>query len=128
MQMKPYLIGQGIFSFVDGLFPCSSPQVLSSDASSTSVTFGFGINQAFLTWKQQDQLILSALISSLSMDVLHFVVDCLTSVSVWSTLEHPLLHHPTLRLCNYMTLFKIFVKVMILSPFMCRKLRDYLMN
>jgi hypothetical protein len=110
------------------LFPCSSPQVLSSDASSTSVTFGFGINQAFLTWKQQDQLILSALLSSLSMDVLHLVVDCLTSVSVWSTLEHPLLHHPTLRLCNYMTLFKIFVKVMILSPFMCRKLRDYLMN
>jgi hypothetical protein len=128
MQMKPYLIDQGIFSFFDGSFPCPSPQVLSSDASATSVIFGFGINQAFLTWKQQNQLILGALLSSLSMDVLHLVVDCLTSVSVWSTLEHLLLHHPTLRLCNYMTLFKIFFKVMILSPFMCRKLRDYLIN
>lgn len=39
-----------------------------------------------------------------------------------------LLLHPILRLCNYMDPFKIFVKVMTLSPFICRKTRVYLMN
>jgi hypothetical protein len=51
MQMKPYLIGQGVFSFVDDSFPCPSPHVLPSDTFAASITFGSGINQAFLTWK-----------------------------------------------------------------------------
>ena len=73
MQMKPYLIGQGVFSFVDGSNPCPS-----SHAPTTATV---------LAWKQQDQLILSALLSSLSVEVLHLVVDCSTSASVWNTLE-----------------------------------------
>ncbi|KAJ6733370.1 hypothetical protein OIU74_005177 [Salix koriyanagi] len=59
MQMKPYLIGQGVFSFVDGSNPCPS-----SHAAATATV---------LAWKQQDQLILSALLSSLSVEVLHLV-------------------------------------------------------
>jgi hypothetical protein len=51
MQMKPYLIGQGVFSFVDDSFPCPSSHVLPSDTFDASITFGSGINQAFLTWK-----------------------------------------------------------------------------
>jgi late competence protein required for DNA uptake (superfamily II DNA/RNA helicase) len=43
----------------------------------------------FLSWKQQDQLILNALLSSFSIDVLHLVVDCPTTASVWSTLASP---------------------------------------
>jgi len=80
--MKPYLIGQSVFSFVDGFFSCPSPHVMSSDDSAASVIFGSGINQTFLLWKQQDQLILSALLSSLSMNVLYLMVDCLTFASV----------------------------------------------
>jgi len=49
MQMKPYLIGQSVFSFFDDSFPCPSPYVLPSDAFVASITFGSGINQAFLT-------------------------------------------------------------------------------
>jgi hypothetical protein len=48
------------------------------------------VNQSFLRWKQQDQLILSALLSSLSMDVLYLVVDYRTLHSVWCTLEQAL--------------------------------------
>jgi len=88
MQMKPYVICQGVFSFVDSSFPCPSPHVLLSDDSTASVTFGFGINQAFLSQKQQDQLILRALLSSFSMNILHLMVDCSTFASVWSTQEH----------------------------------------
>jgi hypothetical protein len=85
MQMKPYLLGQGVFHFVDGLVPCPPSHIFDSSAGSSSI-----INPSFLRWKQQDQLILSALLSSLSMDVLHLVVDCSTSHCVWHTLEKAL--------------------------------------
>jgi len=84
MQMKPYLLGQGVFGFVDGSNSCPSPHILVADGVSLQVS------QHFLHWKQQDQLILSALLSSLSMEVLHLVVDCPTSCSVWHTLEQTL--------------------------------------
>jgi len=87
MQMKSYLIGQGVFSFVDGSTPCPSSHDFFNTASAVSTTFNSGPCQVFLAWKQQDQLILSALLSSLSVEVLHLVVDCSTSASVWSTLE-----------------------------------------
>jgi len=71
MQMKPYLLGQRDFHFVDGLVSCpSSHDSDCSDGSSSA------INLYFLRWKQQDQLILSALLSSLSMEILYLVVDC----------------------------------------------------
>jgi hypothetical protein len=87
MQMKPYLIGQGVFSFVDGSTMCPSPH---SDVSATSPAFSSSFSLAFLTWKQQDQLILKSLLSSLSINILHLVVDCPTSASMWSTLERAL--------------------------------------
>ena len=84
MQMKPYLLGQGVFGFVDGSNSCPSPHILVADDVSLQVS------QHFLHWKQQDQLIRSALLSSLSMEVLHLVVDFPTSCSVWHTLEQAL--------------------------------------
>lgn len=117
MQMKPYLIGQGVFLFVDGSTPCPS-----SHASATSSC------SMVLAWKQQDQLILSALLSSLSVEVLHLVVDCSTSASVWSTLECALASHLTLGSCNYMVLFKTFDKVMTLSLSIYNVQRVYLMS
>jgi hypothetical protein len=73
MQMKPYLIGQGVFHFVDGSVSC--PPSLISDSSNDNGSSS-AINPFFLRCKQHDQLILNALLSSLSMDVLHLVVDC----------------------------------------------------
>ena len=79
--MKPFLLGQDVYSFVDGTSPCSTSYLESAAASSPS------INPAYLTWKQQDDLIMSALLSSLSVEVLHLVVDCNTSHDIWRTLE-----------------------------------------
>jgi len=84
MQMLPYLRGQGVFGFVDGSNTCPSTHVLAHDGISLQV------NPLFQTWKQQDQLILSALLSSLSMEVLHLVVGCQSSCSAWGTLERAL--------------------------------------
>jgi len=81
MQMLSYLLGQGVFGFVDGSNTCPSTHVLAYDDISLQV------NPLFQTWKQQDQLILSALLSSLSMEVLHLVVGYQSSCSAWGTLE-----------------------------------------
>jgi hypothetical protein len=70
MQMKPYLLGKGVFHFVDSSMTCHPSHVSDSSAGPAS-----RISPSFLRWKQQDQLILSALLSSLSVDVLHLVVD-----------------------------------------------------
>ena len=48
------------------------------------------VNPFFQTWKQQDQLILSALLSSLSMEVLHLVVGCQSFCSASGTLKRAL--------------------------------------
>ena len=85
MQMKPYLFGQGVFHFVDGSVLCPPSHIFDSSASSSSI-----INPSSFYWKQQDQLIVSALLSSLSVDVLHLVVDCSTSHCVWCILEKAL--------------------------------------
>jgi hypothetical protein len=81
MQMLSYLLGQGVVGFVDGSNTCPSSHVLAGYGISLQV------NPLFLRWKQQDQLILSALLSSLSMEVLHNVVGCQSSFSAWHTLE-----------------------------------------
>ena len=83
--MKPYLLGQGVFHFVDGSLPCPPSHMIDASTGSSSA-----ISPSFLRWQQQDQLILSALLSSLSVDVLHLVVDCSTSHCVWRTLEKAL--------------------------------------
>jgi hypothetical protein len=85
MQMKPYLLGQGVFHFVDGSMPCPPSHIFYNSVGSSSI-----ISPSFLRWKQQDQLILSALLSSLSVDVLHLVVNCSTSYCVWRTPEKAL--------------------------------------
>jgi len=84
MQMLLYLLGQGVFGFVDRSNTCPPSHVLARDGISLQV------NPLFLCWKQQGQLILSALLSSLSMKVLHLVVGCQSSYSAWRTLERAL--------------------------------------
>uniref|UniRef100_A0A2N9IF87 Retrotransposon gag domain-containing protein n=1 Tax=Fagus sylvatica TaxID=28930 RepID=A0A2N9IF87_FAGSY len=54
-------------------------------------------NPAHQAWLIQDQMILSALISSLSENVLAYVVKCTTSRDVWLTLERMFTAHSRAR-------------------------------
>ena len=83
-QIVPYIKGLHLFGFLDGTKP-APPQSITSQSSNgvgTVIT-----NPEFLQWHLQDQLILSALTSSLSESILTHVVKCLTSRDVWKTLE-----------------------------------------
>ncbi|XP_073266434.1 uncharacterized protein [Populus alba] len=67
MQMKPYLLGQGVYAFVDGSYPCPALYVATTETTTPA------INSFFLSWKQQDELIMSAFLSSLSTEILYLV-------------------------------------------------------
>jgi hypothetical protein len=54
MQIKLYLQGQGIYSFVDDSFPNPLSHIVSIYMVAPT------INPSFLLWKQQDHLIMSA--------------------------------------------------------------------
>uniref|UniRef100_A0A2N9HZY2 Reverse transcriptase Ty1/copia-type domain-containing protein n=1 Tax=Fagus sylvatica TaxID=28930 RepID=A0A2N9HZY2_FAGSY len=69
-QVVPYLRGQHLFQFVDGSFTIPQPIIIaSSDDASTTL-----INPEFTQWQLQDQIVLSALISSLSEKVIAHVI------------------------------------------------------
>ena len=82
-QVMPYLKGQHLFKFVDGSHPCPSQVVAFASTASAAVV----LNSEFTKWQLQGQLILSALISSLSEKVMTHVVKCTTSRDIWLTLE-----------------------------------------
>jgi len=115
MQMKSYLYGQGVFYFIDGFFPCPPHHVVVANDVSLYV------NNFFLRWKQQDQLVLSALLSSFSMDCYILLLIAKPHIVFGVLLNKPLLLYLTLVLYNFMVLFKIFNKVVIWSLYLCKK-------
>uniref|UniRef100_A0A2N9J7Y7 Uncharacterized protein n=1 Tax=Fagus sylvatica TaxID=28930 RepID=A0A2N9J7Y7_FAGSY len=77
-QIVPYLRGQHLFAFLDGSRPAPPPSLPTQLAEATALV----PNPEFQAWHLQDQLILSALISSLSKNILAHVVKCSTSHDV----------------------------------------------
>ena len=93
-QIVPYLRGQHLFGFIEGT-QSPPPQFLPS-----TTEFSQQPNPAFLQCHAQDQLILSALIPSLSETILAHVVKCSTSFEVWTTLERMFTAHSRARSMN----------------------------
>jgi len=82
----------------------------------------------FFSLEQQDQLILSALLSSLSMDVLHLVVDCQTLHSFWCTFEQVLASPPNSRFMQLHNPFQDLRQGDDLVTKFIKKSRYYLMS
>uniref|UniRef100_A0A2N9EJB6 Reverse transcriptase Ty1/copia-type domain-containing protein n=2 Tax=Fagus sylvatica TaxID=28930 RepID=A0A2N9EJB6_FAGSY len=95
-QIIPYLKGQHLFGFVDGT-ETPPPEFLPLTTTEPNHSLP---NPGFLFWQSQDQLILSALIYSLSENILAYVVKCSTSHEVWTTLERMFTAHSWARTMN----------------------------
>ena len=95
-QIIPYLRGQHLFGFLDGSRPTppQTPTVPAADISTPQP------NADYQAWLVQDQMILSALISSLTKNILAYVVKCTTSREVWLTLERMFTAHSRARIMN----------------------------
>ncbi|XP_019158332.1 PREDICTED: uncharacterized protein LOC109155057 [Ipomoea nil] len=89
-QLVPFLRGQNLMGFVDGSLPCPSSSLPTASLDATSSTV-FLQNLAFASWVQQDQAIMSMLISSFSKEVMHLAVGCRTSKEIYGILLNKLL-------------------------------------
>lgn len=74
-QILPFLKGHRLYGYIDGTISPPPPTVDGKP------------NLAYTDWALQDQLILSAINSSLTNNVLAQVLECTTSREVWNTLS-----------------------------------------
>jgi hypothetical protein len=96
-QIVPYLRGKRLFGFVDGIIYCPSP-TMPNPALATSQTTPTEIsNPNYITWTDQDQAVLSALVFSLSESILTHMVGLSTSREVWVALERMFTSHSSTR-------------------------------
>ena len=82
-QVVPYLKGQHLYGYLDGSTP-APPQSLTIESDGDVQVIQ---NPDFDHWYLQNQMILSAIISSLSKRILAHVVKFNTSRDVWQALE-----------------------------------------
>lgn len=73
----PYLRHHNLFRYIDGLIP--TPQLFDDSLTKQQALF--------TTWKQQDQVLMSILISSLSENLIAHVLEATSSHEVWEILE-----------------------------------------
>ena len=82
-QIVPYLKGQHLYGYLDGSTP-APPQSFTIEVDGDVQVLQ---NPDFGHWYLQDQMILSAIISSISERILAYVVKFNTSRDVWQALE-----------------------------------------
>ncbi|XP_019184149.1 PREDICTED: uncharacterized protein LOC109179033 [Ipomoea nil] len=108
-QLVPFLRGQGLLGFVTGDTPCPPATVIppaTSDAGSGGTTSTTVANPAHALWEQQDQSILSLLISSMSDEVLYLAVGRGTSHEVWTSITAALGSSTRARCLNLLAQFQ----------------------
>jgi hypothetical protein len=83
-QILAYLKSQGSYGFVDesSLPP---PQTITNTSIEPRPPATV-VNPEFLTWSQQDQMILNILVSTLSKPYVVHALGCATTFDLWSTL------------------------------------------
>ena len=86
-QIIPYLRGQRLFGFVDGTISSPSPTIPNPEVANSQNAPTEMPNPKYITWYDQDQVVLSALVFSLSENILAQMVGLTTSREVWVALE-----------------------------------------
>jgi hypothetical protein len=84
-QIVPYLEGNELYGFVTGEMPCPSKFI--STIAIATIPSVLTPNPDYSAWYHQDKIVLSALISTLTEDVLPHVVGVPTSREVWVLFE-----------------------------------------
>lgn len=81
-QLLPSLRGQNLHGFIDGSNPCPPTSLTITIEGLDKVT----PNPEYMTWIQQDQVIMSLLISSLSEETMPIVIGLNTFKDIWDAL------------------------------------------
>ena len=84
MQLFPYLRSQKLMGYIDGTRESPLPTITEGEGGDDARSVA---NPVFEQWYQQDQLVLSAMLSSLGDTVLAQVVGCTSAHEVWRVIE-----------------------------------------
>lgn len=80
LQFQTLFIGYDLLGYIDGSTPCPSRTISHNGATIP--------NPAHIVWIRQDQLILNALIGSLSPTIIPFIAQATTSREAWTILAN----------------------------------------
>lgn len=79
-QFQTLLTGYDLLGFIDGTKPCPPSTVMHNGVSTP--------NPDYLLWIRQDQLLLNAIIGSLTPSLISFIATAKTSYDAWTTLSN----------------------------------------
>jgi hypothetical protein len=96
-QVVPLLRSNLIYGFVDGMLPCPTEEIPNPAAPADATAPPTIDNPMYSAWHQQDQSILSAIVSSLTEGVIGMVMLATTSREAWETLEASFASQSTAR-------------------------------
>ncbi|RWR81507.1 hypothetical protein CKAN_01019400 [Cinnamomum micranthum f. kanehirae] len=80
LQFQTLFIGYDLLGFVDGSHPCPTATITQS---TTTIS-----NPSYVLWTRQDQLILNAIIGSISPTIIPFIAQAKTSQQAWTILAN----------------------------------------
>ncbi|KAL9448658.1 hypothetical protein AB3S75_016030 [Citrus x aurantiifolia] len=80
LQFQTLFAGYDLLGYIDGSKPCPSATITDNNTTTP--------NPAHLLWVRQDQLILNAIIGSISPNIIPFVATAKTSKEAWITLAN----------------------------------------
>ncbi|KAK0599109.1 hypothetical protein LWI29_002433 [Acer saccharum] len=80
LQFHTLLIGFDLMGFVNGTHPCPPATITTAEVSSP--------NPAFHLWTRQDQLLLNAIIGSISPSIIPFIASARTAHDAWTALAN----------------------------------------
>lgn len=112
-QVVPILRGHQVLGYVDGSYPAPPKSVRESDADGAPMVD----NVAYTAWYTQDQLILSALLSTLSPEVLARTLGLASSAAVWSAIERMFSSHSRTKVTHIRRQLALIQKDMSMADY-----------
>ncbi|KAK0608210.1 hypothetical protein LWI29_027161 [Acer saccharum] len=80
-QLRPFLIGHGMYQYVDGTMPAPPPTLPATNSATADP------NPTYLHWFQQDQLVVSYLVATMTEPMLSLIVGKSTALEMWLCLK-----------------------------------------
>jgi hypothetical protein len=83
VQFQTLFIGYDLQGYIDGTKPCPSQYLTTTTTDNTTTQT---LNQEYHTWIHQDQLILNAIIGSITPTIIPFIARATTAREAWNIL------------------------------------------
>ncbi|KAK0571835.1 hypothetical protein LWI29_022414 [Acer saccharum] len=99
-QLRSFLISHSLYQYVDGTTPAPSTLLPAAATTNTDTTAVPVPNPAYLKWFQQDQLVVSYLVSTITEPMLSLIVGKTNAFDMWICLRDNFSQHSVANAAN----------------------------